>query len=374
MISRLPALLLGPVRARCDQRAFDDAAEKVVSELSAYDEPISLFRPELGAVALGVTRFQREGVTDEWILGQFGIAAFVSGGIKQFNSRFTGTHPLCVAGCLIKADTFDVHGADGVLVVKDWGGNVLAQFVRHDRPGPALWCAESNSSVISAGSMSSILTTNGGWSDSWGAQERVNRPSDTESFKSHVQDAFALLEEMAPEYYLWTAAVLREIAPRARIDGRTIASCSYTHYFGGIEICTPANILETVEMLVHECSHLYYHLCSWFTKTLKDHTTEAFSVLKGTARPLDKILLGYHAFANVALMYRKLQQINAPVDAVLLEERKAQSERFVQELYIQLVNNQASLSSSGYAIFQSLAKELTDNEILEERELEWVPA
>lgn len=66
--------------------------------------------------------------------------------------------------------------------------------------------------------------------------------------------------------------------------------------------CDP---IAVAEMLVHECAHHYFHLSSRL-EPVDDGTDHSlyFSPVKNTGRPIDKILLAYHAFANVLIFYR----------------------------------------------------------------------
>jgi HEXXH motif-containing protein len=58
-------------------------------------------------------------------------------------------------------------------------------------------------------------------------------------------------------------------------------------------------------MFVHEASHQYFHIIRR-VDTVHDHsdTRLYYSPVKGEGRPIDAILLAFHAFANVVLFYR----------------------------------------------------------------------
>lgn len=59
-------------------------------------------------------------------------------------------------------------------------------------------------------------------------------------------------------------------------------------------------------MLIHECTHQYLHMLSWFETLVTKDAQPHYSPLKGCERPLERIVLGYHAFANVLLAYAQL--------------------------------------------------------------------
>jgi HEXXH motif-containing protein len=58
-------------------------------------------------------------------------------------------------------------------------------------------------------------------------------------------------------------------------------------------------------MLIHEASHQYLELLTKLGPTIDpQHKKLYYSPVKQCDRPLHKILLAYHAFANVMLFYR----------------------------------------------------------------------
>ena len=58
-------------------------------------------------------------------------------------------------------------------------------------------------------------------------------------------------------------------------------------------------------MLVHEASHQYFYAAQRFEAVSDaDDRKLYYSPVKGTDRPIDKILLAFHAFANVGLFYK----------------------------------------------------------------------
>ncbi len=79
------------------------------------------------------------------------------------------------------------------------------------------------------------------------------------------------------------------------------------HAPGIVLVSWSADPVEVAEMLVHESSHQYFHLLSRLGK-VDDGSDEGeyFSPAVQRSRPLSRILIGYHAFANVLLFYRAL--------------------------------------------------------------------
>lgn len=364
LITRLPDLLLKSVKGRNLENAFDATLAPIFRGIAGQESSAGLFRPELGAVALGVTRLRDDGASDNWVLGQFAVAAFLGGAIDSINLKVDGAHPLCVAGRLLRADTFSVEGADGVLTVADESGDALLEVSAHDGPGPLAWRAREDAAIIRAGSMASVAVTRGEWADVWGVPDPLPRPPEGSAFNEQIEEAFELLQSVVPEYYLWTASILREVVAKTRPAPNATSSGSFLHNFGVVELCTPANVLETAEMLTHECSHQHYHLASWFTKMVADDAPDGYSILKNTARPLERILLGFHAFGNVLLMYHLLRERRANVDSGLLASRIDYATSLVRALYVQILERKTSLTRAGLSVFQPLASHLVDEQLI----------
>lgn len=120
--------------------------------------------------------------------------------------------------------------------------------------------------------------------------------------------AFDLIGRCSPSYLAWIGRGLREIVPVAVPDGAMISG-SHTQRWGEIYMTDQLAPLKLAEMLVHECSHQHYFF-GGFLARVEDGSdpTLYYSPLKKTGRPLDKILLAYHAFANVILFYRECRE------------------------------------------------------------------
>ena len=73
------------------------------------------------------------------------------------------------------------------------------------------------------------------------------------------------------------------------------------------------SICSTCEMLIHETSHLYFHLLSTLGKLASD-TEQYFSPFPQAMRSLEPILLGAHAFTNVLAFYRDLPSVYPKLD------------------------------------------------------------
>ena len=113
-----------------------------------------------------------------------------------------------------------------------------------------------------------------------------------------------LLKEHLPHYFDWVVRVIRRVAV-LHTEPNVLASGSHEHQYGTIHISDNPRVLSVAEMLIHEASHQYLELLNKLGPTVDPgHTQLYYSPVKQCDRPLHRILLAYHAFANVMLFYR----------------------------------------------------------------------
>jgi len=119
-----------------------------------------------------------------------------------------------------------------------------------------------------------------------------------------LTQALDLLEEHLPHYFDWIVRIIRRVA--VLHSGRNVLhSGSPENQHGTILISDNFRVLSVAEMLIHEASHQYLELLNKLGPTVDPgHTKLYYSPVKQCDRPLHKILLAYHAFANVMLFYR----------------------------------------------------------------------
>ncbi len=180
-------------------------------------------------------------------------------------------------------------------------------------------------------------------------------PAVAQSFSAGLE----ILDRYAPEYLEWVERVLRGVLVcRCCQDSRTRSS-SWMHAPGIVLVSWSANPIEIAEMLVHESCHQYFYLVSRLGAVVDgSDTQEYYSPAVQRNRPLSKILIGYHAFANVLLFYRTLLRNGlaghpycGPIEARLTAELEA--------LEQPLRDNQA-LTSIGLDLCQPLMERLRE--------------
>ena len=131
---------------------------------------------------------------------------------------------------------------------------------------------------------------------------------------AELRRAVELLRDHAPEYLGWIDRVIRHVAPIPARPG-TMRSASFPGRAGVVEMSFGCSVGAIAEMLVHEASHQHFHLASRLDDVDDgSDRTLYYSPLKDTGRPIDAILLAYHAFGNVLLLYRRCLEAGADPD------------------------------------------------------------
>jgi HEXXH motif-containing protein len=123
------------------------------------------------------------------------------------------------------------------------------------------------------------------------------------SIMATLERAVAIIAEHAPAYLPWVERVIHEvflIQPRVK----QIQSGSIARYFGLVHVSASSNPVAIAELLVHEASHQYFHLLS-LVGPFDDgsDTNMYYSPAVRMDRPIVRIGVAYHAFANILLFY-----------------------------------------------------------------------
>ncbi|ATB39199.1 HEXXH motif domain-containing protein [Cystobacter fuscus] len=297
-------------------------------KLPISDEAISPKRlsarswtPELGVVAMGLAR----GVTREnwsWLSGQLMLAAFLNELLPELQLEVTGPTPFSVAGHFVREDKLLFRGDKQGLTVKNGGGTTVLELRKLELPGMAPVWIKDRQDVVRLGSAAVAVLGGDEWMAHWYPQDE-RRPLSEAPLrdKEHYESALSLLEESIPEYFVWVTMLLKELALLRGRDAGT-DSGSFALYPGHVQASVSfSSPISNVIVLVHECSHQYFNLLLWHSQMVRADAPETYSVLKNTKRPLEKILLGFHAFGNVLLALRTLQSSKYRFDESDMEKQ-----------------------------------------------------
>ena len=168
--------------------------------------------------------------------------------------------------------------------------------------------------------------------------------------------AISLLRRHAPPYLQWVDKVVRQVIPLNGAEG-ILRSSSNTDWPGAIGVSFPSKPIMVAEMLVHEASHQYFHIATRF-RPVHDRSDRRLyhSPVKGESRPIDAILLAFHAFANVLLFYRSC--IESGVEDQGYCERSATRHRSELEPMLDYLRLPNSLTETGRLLWEPLASRL----------------
>ena len=181
-------------------------------------------------------------------------------------------------------------------------------------------------------------------------------PPITYEMTQPLSAALEILNRHAPEYLGWVERVLRGVLLCRCLKSRTRSS-SWMHAPGIILVSCSDNPIEVAEMLVHESCHQYYYLLSRVGAIVDgSDTLEYYSPAVQRRRPLSKILIGYHAFANVLLLYRTFLR-NGLAEDIYCNSMEARLSAEV-ETFEQYLRNNSTLTTIGIDILQPLMEQL----------------
>ncbi len=171
-----------------------------------------------------------------------------------------------------------------------------------------------------------------------------------------LQQAIALLRLHSPRYLRWVDRVLRGVMA-CNGTANQLRSGSDFDLPGIVQMSFPASPVAHAEMLVHECSHLNYQILTRLGD-VDDGSDETlyFSPVKRTGRRIDRILLAYHAFANVMLFYRDC--IATGIDDDGYCERNIEATMPQLATLDQALRTTPALTPLGRALYEPLAAAL----------------
>jgi hypothetical protein len=119
-----------------------------------------------------------------------------------------------------------------------------------------------------------------------------------------LRESIDLIEKFSPAYSLWIRRSTRLIVPLISPSGEMISGSNSCRP-GEVQISTNVSTIQIAEMLVHEASHQHLYMASRLAPLLDGSTDgEYYSPVLRRWRPAAKILLAFHAFANVERFLR----------------------------------------------------------------------
>ncbi len=175
-----------------------------------------------------------------------------------------------------------------------------------------------------------------------------------EQILAKCRKSLGVLKNYAPMYLPWVQRVLRGIVPVHAMLSELRSGSDFDKP-GIIQASFPSRTIAMAETFVHECSHQHFQILSRVGK-VEDGSDKTlyYSPVRQTGRPLDKILLAYHAFANVLLFYRMCRKSGLEDEAGYLGRNEPRLVEQLRQLEAPL-HQTKGLTELGEALWQPLA-------------------
>ncbi|URM88975.1 HEXXH motif-containing putative peptide modification protein [Streptomyces sp. MRC013] len=172
-----------------------------------------------------------------------------------------------------------------------------------------------------------------------------------------IDEAFGILAASSPEYLEWVERVLRHLVVCAPKPGFRVVSGSNLHAPGTVHLCHPLTPTEIAEVLVHECAHQYFYILARVGPVDDGSDGRLYwSPPVRKERPLSRVLMAYHALANVRLFYEAVRVGGGPGEAYVEENRPALTEAI--RLLDEPLRGNRALTPLGRALYEPLAERL----------------
>jgi HEXXH motif-containing protein len=315
--------------------------------------------PEISAVLNGLKpRLERQDA--QWLLAQFALASYTSQWLDEFAAQIPGRRALFVAGQTIVGTELSVRATADELEIG--GAGPTQRFMKTQiGAGAPRWARDPQQDVVSFGRWATVLMSDGEWITHWPPRHTAaERTTDLAASRAVLRQAGEIMEASLPEYYVWVSGMLREVLASRAPEPGVSASGSFMTWFGHVQMSL-ASVVKTIDMLVHETSHQYFHLARLFDPLCQHDAPAVYSVLKKTHRPLERVLLGYHAAGNMWLALTTLRERGGDMDARELEQEICQTSALVAGLDASLRGeHERHLTESGASLYETLRQRLCD--------------
>jgi HEXXH motif-containing protein len=164
--------------------------------------------------------------------------------------------------------------------------------------------------------------------------------------------AFDLIARVSAPYAEWVERVIHLILPLEAQPGAMVNG-SQGHRWGEVHMSSRLEPLRHAEMLVHEASHQHYFLAESLGPVSDgSDPTMYYSPLVREQRPIERILLAYHAVANILLFYDAFEAAGCEITPFFTTNR-AQLRSELEQLAGPLHSNRG-LTAVGQGMWQPL--------------------
>lgn len=314
--------------------------------------------PELGAMMMSLSAKDPE-CPSSWFHAQLQCFTFLFESKIELELDYAGARPLVFAGLPLPAGRIRASGRRGKMCFVWPETSERIEFHRRCVDEDTyVWVRSAREPLIAVGSAMWARVGERQALERWWRDMKFSPAlTDPRPGIAQVEAATAVLENHLPQEYLWVGLMLREVMFSQSAGTEVTESSSINTWPGHVQMSL-ATVVQTICMLIHECSHQYFHLVNLCAPVVDDDSVMAFSVLKQKSRPLGKVLLGYHAFANIELALRRLREVNTGLDIVEIERQINHARHHVDSLEQSLESVSQHVMPAGAAMYSPLQRQL----------------
>ncbi|MGW5840031.1 aKG-HExxH-type peptide beta-hydroxylase [Methylorubrum extorquens] len=192
--------------------------------------------------------------------------------------------------------------------------------------------------------------------DTWEFEGIVSQMhcGDPDLLRTGCDQAHGILEESGDAYYPWVKSVVRQLVPWKHRPGQYPSGSSSTNCAPGvIGIGNHSHALALADTLVHEASHQYFYIYGRLGP-LEDGSDDVlyYNPFLEMSRPIDRILLAYHAFANILLFCRTLRERGYSDDPYVVDREQFLVPRIA--VLEDALRRSTALTQQGNALWEAL--------------------
>jgi hypothetical protein len=177
---------------------------------------------------------------------------------------------------------------------------------------------------------------------------------------SSICTTFDLIDRGASQYSLWVRRLLRQVHALGQMTrGDRVNSRSYERRPGIVVATAPRNPIFLGDVIVHETSHQHFFLLQRVTRLTTENASglKFMSALNGKWRDMDRILVAYHAVANM-LIYHAAIAKSGLIDPTVAKDRFEYLKSVGRDYLTTIAKNSSLLSADGLAFWEPGAAQI----------------
>ena len=323
-------------------------------------------RPEVGPLRLAKRNGSLTTHGNEWYSAQLSVVAFLSGFTDSLDIRVNTNTPILIAGHSYVGEDIHLKGNSGVITVCKNGQLIDELVLTQHTTSSTFWkCSTATDYLINLGSLKAVPFVEPNWIKEWNYPGAIfyAREKDENGFIKKIEEGYAFLEQHFPEYYLWSIALVEEICSIPLHNSQSTRSLSFSFWPNQIHLTADDSLIILLDAIIHENSHLYFNL-SWIVSPLcTPDAPMGYSPLKKRERPLNMLILAFHALGNILLLYiNMMKSASLDVNQNELNEGIKYNANLVTKLADEINKYRPYLTQTGLDLCQPLYDRLLQDE------------